>query len=595
MTIKRMIRIAATVALSTLLVCSVVFAIGINSIRIGGANDQQLQYASDLQADILPPPLFLVEATLEATRLLKNAEGREERIARLAKLQKEFRERKEFWDQPGKLDPKLKELLDGPVNEGAQEFWTIIDGEVVPAIRRGDDASAAASFSRAERAFEHHRASIHEIVTAANVHKEEVLASTDQNLQIKIGLLAFFGLLLLGGTMAAAFLLNRRVVEPLSELTEATAALAEGKQATIPHIDREDELGRLAAGFAHFRKVVEDLAEVERRDAAKKKAMVDMLADVLMRMSDGDLRKVLETEFDGDYGMIGTNLNQAILSLREMVQQVVTSASSIRQAAGEIADASSDLSNRTQSNAAAIEQTTAALTDVDRRVTSTRDAAQSTAESAERAKAAVERGLAKARTAASTMEEVREAAASVDGVMEALDKIAFQTRVLAMNAAVEAGHAGEVGKGFAVVADLVSQLAARAEEEARNAREQLTATAERIAQAVEGVCEVEVQFTDIVSDVASVTELVEKLSSDAQAQASAVAEISAAMRQMDVATQQNAAMVEQTSAAAANLLGSAGQLVANAEQFNWDRRERNQPIDHERRGRLPQSVFPTAA
>jgi methyl-accepting chemotaxis protein len=59
------------------------------------------------------------------------------------------------------------------------------------------------------------------------------------------------------------------------------------------------------------------------------------------------------------------------------------------------------------------------------------------------------------------------------------------------------------------------------------------------------------------------------------------------MRQMDVATQQNAAMVEQTSAAAANLLGDTSQLVDHAERFKWDRREADQPVAVERRGRMP--------
>jgi methyl-accepting chemotaxis protein len=584
MTIKRTIHLAATGALAMLLVCALVFALGINSIRIGGENDRQFQDASDLQADILPPPLFLVEAQLEATRLVKYADDREERIAKLAKLSKEFRDRQNYWDAD-QLPSSLKDVLDGPLSQPGEEFWRVIETRLVPAVRRGEQEGAVVALADAEAAFTRHRAGVDQLVIKADLHRKQVLDETMRSLQIKVGLLLLLGLMLIGGTVAAAIQLNRRVVAPLTELTDATADLANGGAVTIPHLEREDELGKLAAGFAHFRRVVEQMAEDERLDAAKKKAMVDDLATILTRISEGDLRKVLETQFEGDYGTVGDNLNRAILSLRDMVQQVVTSAGSIQLAAGEIASASADLSARTQSSAASIEQTSAALVDVDGRIASTRDAALSTAASAERAKAAVHLGRAKAQSAASVMAEVREAAASVDGVMEALDKIAFQTRVLAMNAAVEAGHAGEVGKGFAVVADLVSQLAARAEEEARNAREQLTATTERIAHAVEGVSQVEVQFSEIVDDVALVTELVDKLSADARAQASAVAEISSAMRQMDIATQQNAAMVEQTSAAAAHLLGDAGQLVSHADNFRWERRERNLPTPTDRRRR----------
>ncbi|WP_430983530.1 methyl-accepting chemotaxis protein, partial [Escherichia coli] len=102
--------------------------------------------------------------------------------------------------------------------------------------------------------------------------------------------------------------------------------------------------------------------------------------------------------------------------------------------------------------------------------------------------------------AVQAMGRVSESAKGIDSVIEGLDKIAFQTRVLAMNAAVEAGRAGDAGRGFAVVADLVSALAMRAEEEAKRARDQLTVTQSEILSAVGAVQKVDGALVNIAGD-----------------------------------------------------------------------------------------------
>ncbi|HEX8420926.1 MAG TPA: methyl-accepting chemotaxis protein, partial [Sphingomonas sp.] len=145
-------------------------------------------------------------------------------------------------------------------------------------------------------------------------------------------------------------------------------------------------------------------------------------------------------------------------------------------------------------------------------------------------------------------------------VIEGLDKIAFQTRVLAMNAAVEAGRAGDAGRGFAVVADLVSALAMRAEEEAKRARDQLTVTQTDIVTAVEAVQKIDGALAAISGDVTQVHELLATMAADNQAQSAAITQISAAVGTMDQSTQQNAAMVEETSAAARNLVSEVTSL-----------------------------------
>src|SRR6201991_336499 len=131
------------------------------------------------------------------------------------------------------------------------------------------------------------------------------------------------------------------------------------------------------------------------------------------------------------------------------------------------------------------------------------------------------------------MTRVAESAKGIDSVIEGLDKIAFQTRVLAMNAAVEAGRAGEAGRGFAVVADLVSALAMRAEEEAGRARDQLTATQTDIVTAVDMVQRVDGALAGISESVGEVHQLLGNMAEDNRAQSTAIGEISSAIALMD--------------------------------------------------------------
>lgn len=386
--------------------------------------------------------------------------------------------------------------------------------------------------------------------------------------ELAIALSILLALASLAGIAAIWFAINRSVALPMSRIASVTTTLAEGGKADIPYRDRQDEIGDIAAALEHFRAAAEARSEADARAAAEQHIVTAALRDSLSAMTQGDLSRSITAEFPPAYDELKSNFNAALDSLRELIGSVAESAVAIRTGSSEIAQASEDLARRTESNAASLEQTSAAITQMDDRLRATAEAAGRTVQRADGAMAVVDSGRSIADEAVQAMGRVSESAKGIDSVIEGLDKIAFQTRVLAMNAAVEAGRAGDAGRGFAVVADLVSALAMRSEEEAKRAREQLTATQADIGTAVEAVQNVDGALQNISTDVSQVHTLLSEIASDNQAQSSTITQISAAIGTMDQATQQNAAMVEETSAAARNLSSEVTALADRAAMFS---------------------------
>jgi methyl-accepting chemotaxis protein len=384
--------------------------------------------------------------------------------------------------------------------------------------------------------------------------------------------LGALGAVVVAGLMAWS--LARAIVRPLVGMTGTMTRLADGDtNVAVAGTERADEVGEMAKALLVFRENAraKQIADAAAAKAVEEQAFVtNMISENLDRVATGDLAVEIKAGFPPAYAALRANFNQAIASLRELIGSVIESTSAIRTGSSEIAQASEDLARRTEGNAASLEETSAAITEMDQRLKATADSAQLTLERADGAINTVSGGRGIADEAVQAMTRVSESAKGIDSVIEGLDKIAFQTRVLAMNAAVEAGRAGDSGRGFAVVADLVSALAMRAEEEAGRARDQLTATQTDIGAAVSMVQRVDGALANISGGVSEVHTLLTSMASDNRAQALAVTEISAAVASMDQATQQNAAMVEQTSAAARSLNTEVNHLAEKAQQFSID-------------------------
>jgi methyl-accepting chemotaxis protein len=439
------------------------------------------------------------------------------------------------------------------------------------------------SASEAERAREllqdeHASAGVRTLAQGAEALREEKyedvqksLAAIDTASHEEERSIILGGLALVVAAGALWLLLRKLLGSPIVSMTGIMKRLAGGdNRVDVPDAERRDEIGDMARALLIFRDaaIAKEAADAAKAVAdAEQRRVVETLTEGLGKLSEGDLTAHIGGDFPASYAVVKSNFNDALGNLRGLIGAVRDSAEAIRSGAGEIADASENLAERTQSNAASLEETNAAINQVDTRLRVSTEAAARTVARASEAIGVVNGGREVTDEAVQAMGRVSESAKGIDSVIEGLDKIAFQTRVLAMNAAVEAGRAGEAGRGFAVVADLVSALAMRAEEEAKRARDQLTVTQTDIHAAVAAVERVDGALAGICDGVGEVHALVDGMAADNAVQASAIAEINGAIGSMDRTTQQNAAMVEETSAASRSLSNEVTQLAAQAARF----------------------------
>lgn len=280
-------------------------------------------------------------------------------------------------------------------------------------------------------------------------------------------------------------------------------------------------------------------------------------------IASGDLSGTLRVQRDDEIGHLVESINRINSGIAQAVDAVRVNAYGVADASDMIAHSNAELSARTDSQASALTQTAASMEQMEATVKQNADNASAANQLADQASKVARRGGDVVNVAVQTMQGIHQASQRIADIVNVIDAIAFQTNILALNASVEAARAGEQGKGFAVVASEVRNLSARSASAAKEIKDLIMDSVERVEQGTVQVNEAGETMREIMQSIMRVTDIVGEISTASSEQSDGVGQIAQAITQIDGVTQHNVAQVEQMSEATQRL-GEQAEALVNA-------------------------------